>query len=92
MDFINPSALKLLADAGTIVVVLFIYFNQQRNMKEENRKREELYLAESDKKDAQYKAMVERLFKNIDDDLKYKELLTGYMAKLDTKLDLQNRR
>ena len=35
----------------------------------------------------QYIDLVERLFKQIEQDLRYKELLTGIMTKLETKID-----
>jgi hypothetical protein len=35
----------------------------------------------------QYIDLVERLFKQIEQDLQYKELLTGIMTKLETKID-----
>lgn len=40
----------------------------------------------------QYVDLVERLFKQIEQDLKYKELLIGILTRLETKVDLQDRR
>ncbi|MEJ5352448.1 MAG: hypothetical protein WHS65_12740 [Melioribacteraceae bacterium] len=40
----------------------------------------------------QYTDLVERLFKQIEQDLKYKELLIGILTRLETKIDLNERR
>lgn len=40
----------------------------------------------------QYVDLVERLFNQIEQDLKYKELLIGILTRLETKIDLQGRR
>lgn len=40
----------------------------------------------------QYTDLVERLFKQIEQDLKYKELLIGILTRLETKLDVTERR
>lgn len=40
----------------------------------------------------QYTDLVERLFKQIEQDLKYKELLIGILTRLETKFDLHDRR
>ncbi|WP_337871614.1 hypothetical protein [Ignavibacterium sp.] len=40
----------------------------------------------------QYVDLVERLFKQVEQDLKYKELLIGILTRLETKIDLQDRR
>ncbi|QKJ99921.1 MAG: hypothetical protein HND40_10295 [Ignavibacteriota bacterium] len=40
----------------------------------------------------QYTDLVERLFKQIEQDLKYKELLIGILTRLETKVDLHDRR
>jgi len=37
----------------------------------------------------QYQEIIDRLFQQIEADLKYKELLTGILARLETKLDLK---
>ncbi|MEG8946611.1 hypothetical protein [Rosettibacter firmus] len=39
-----------------------------------------------------YTDLVERLFKQIEQDLKYKELLIGILTRLETKIDIQDRR
>lgn len=39
-----------------------------------------------------YAALVERLFKQIEQDLKYKELLIGILTRLETKMDIRERR
>lgn len=39
-----------------------------------------------------YAALVERLFKQVEQDLKYKELLIGILTRLETKMDIQERR
>lgn len=39
-----------------------------------------------------YSDLVERLFKQIEQDLKYKELLIGILTRLETKLDAHYRR
>lgn len=40
----------------------------------------------------QYADLVERLFKQIEQDLKYKELLIGILTRLETKYDIHDRR
>lgn len=40
----------------------------------------------------QYTDLVERLFKQIEQDLKYKELLIGILTRLETKIDVSRRR
>lgn len=39
-----------------------------------------------------YTDLVERLFKQIEQDLKYKELLVGILTRLETKIDVHERR
>lgn len=39
----------------------------------------------------QYIELVDRLFKMIEQDIKYKELLIGILTRLETKIDLQRR-
>lgn len=39
-----------------------------------------------------YTDLVERLFKQVEQDLKYKELLIGILTRLETKIDLHDRR
>lgn len=39
-----------------------------------------------------YTDLVERLFKQIEQDLKYKELLIGILTRLETKMDIHERR
>lgn len=41
---------------------------------------------------ASYTDLVERLFKQIEQDLKYKELLIGILTRLETKMDIHERR
>ena len=40
----------------------------------------------------QYTDLVERLFNQIEQDLKYKELLIGILTRLETKIDMHERR
>jgi len=40
----------------------------------------------------QYQDLVERLFKQIEQDIKYKELLIGILTRLETKIDYNDRR
>ncbi len=40
----------------------------------------------------QYQDFVERLFNQIEQDIKYKELLVGILTRLETKIDLRDRR
>lgn len=40
----------------------------------------------------QHTATIERLFTLIEQDIKYKELLIGILTRLETKIDIQNRR
>jgi hypothetical protein len=40
----------------------------------------------------QYQELVERLFKQIEQDTKYKELLTGILTRLETKIDYSDRK
>lgn len=40
----------------------------------------------------QYTDLVERLFRQVEQDLKYKELLIGILTRLETKLDITERR
>jgi hypothetical protein len=40
----------------------------------------------------QYQDVVERLFKQIEQDIKYKELLIGILTRLETKIDYNRRK
>lgn len=40
----------------------------------------------------QYVELIDRLFKMIEQDLKYKELLIGILTRLETKIDIHDRR
>lgn len=40
----------------------------------------------------QYQDLVERLFNQIEQDIKYKELLIGILTRLETKIDYNDRR
>jgi hypothetical protein len=103
----NWQFLELLLKGGITVTLFVVWYITYTRSEKRNQSNIELQQAQYKEllaaQHAQYKELLDRqnslhsenlnrLFKSIDDDLKYKEILTGLLARLEIKIDLQERR
>lgn len=71
---ITPELIKLMANGGLSVMVFVIWVFTFKELKSQNKV---------------HRSHVEKLYQMIEQDLKYKELLTGILTRLETKLDVK---
>lgn len=71
MELFSPDFLKVIANAGTTLIVFIIWYISFNNARHETSKTNE------------------RLFKMMEQDIQYKELLIGILTRLEIKIDTQ---
>ncbi len=95
MEYLNEAILKLLLQGGMGIVVFVIWYitfiNAQKQYKDfvsQQLQMMEMHNKQITEHNKQQMELASKMLRLVEDDVKYKEILTGLLARIDLKLDM----